>query len=146
MAYVVAGAEPPDSEDLDAFLAARLPEYMIPSRYVWTEALPVTAHGKVDRAALPGLTGATAPDADSGLEGRILALMAELLEVGPSEIARDQNFFLLGGHSMLGAQLIVRLERNFGVELSLRYLFDHPTAAEIAAEVERHREAQATPA
>ncbi len=49
----------------------------------------------------------------------------------------DQNFFLLGGHSMLGAQLIVRLEDLFGVEISLRYLFDHPTLAEIAAEVER---------
>jgi acyl carrier protein len=48
-----------------------------------------------------------------------------------------QNFFLLGGHSMLGAQLIVRLEDMFGVEIGLRYLFDHPTVAEIAAEVER---------
>ena len=51
----------------------------------------------------------------------------------------DQNFFLLGGHSMLGAQLIVRLENLFGVEISLRYLFDHPTLAEIAAEVRARR-------
>ena len=49
----------------------------------------------------------------------------------------NQNFFLLGGHSMLGAQLIVRLKDMFGVEISLRYLFDHPTLAEIAAQVER---------
>ena len=49
----------------------------------------------------------------------------------------DENFFLLGGHSMLGAQLIVRLENLFDVEITLRYLFDHPTLAEIAAEVER---------
>jgi acyl carrier protein len=49
----------------------------------------------------------------------------------------NQDFFLLGGHSMLGAQLIVRLEDMFGAEISLRYLFDHPTPAEIAAEVER---------
>ena len=49
----------------------------------------------------------------------------------------DENFFLLGGHSMLGAQLIVRLEDMFGVEISLRYLFDHPTPAELAAEVVR---------
>jgi acyl carrier protein len=54
-----------------------------------------------------------------------------------SEIGLHQNFFLLGGHSMLGAQLIVRLEDKFGVEVGLRYLFDHPTVAEIAAEVER---------
>jgi acyl carrier protein len=49
----------------------------------------------------------------------------------------NQNFFLLGGHSMLGAQLIVRLEDLFGVEITLRYLFDHPTLVEIAAHVER---------
>ena len=52
------------------------------------------------------------------------------------------NFFLLGGHSMLGAQLIVRLEDLFGVEISLRYLFDHPTLAEIGAEVERQMAAE----
>jgi acyl-CoA synthetase (AMP-forming)/AMP-acid ligase II/acyl carrier protein len=142
VAYVVAGAETPEEEDLDAFLAERLPEHMIPSRYVWIDALPVTAHGKIDREALPGLTASPAPaePASEDLETRIVALMAELLEVQPSEIARDQNFFLLGGHSMLGAQLIVRLERSFGVELSLRFLFDNPTPAAIAAEVERHME------
>ena len=61
--------------------------------------------------------------------------MAELLEIELDEIGMDQNFFLLGGHSMLGAQLIVRLENLFGAEISLRYLFDHPTPAAIAAEV-----------
>ena len=62
-------------------------------------------------------------------------VVAELLDI--EEIGLNENFFLLGGHSMLGAQLIVRLEDMFGVEISLRYLFDHPTLAEIAAEVER---------
>ncbi len=61
--------------------------------------------------------------------------MAELLDI--EEIGMNQNFFLLGGHSMLGAQLIVRLNDMFGVEVSLKYLFDHPTLAEIVAEVER---------
>jgi acyl carrier protein len=63
--------------------------------------------------------------------------VAELLDVDVDELGIDQNFFLLGGHSMLGAQLIVRVEDLFGVEISLRYLFDHPTLAQIAAEVER---------
>jgi acyl carrier protein len=49
----------------------------------------------------------------------------------------DENFFLIGGHSMLGAQLIARIERLYGVELPLRYLFDHPTPAELADEVQR---------
>ncbi len=63
--------------------------------------------------------------------------MAELLEISADELGMEQNFFLLGGHSMLGAQLIARLDRLYGAEISLRYLFDHPTAAAIAAEVER---------
>ena len=54
-----------------------------------------------------------------------------------TEVGIEENFFLLGGHSMLGAQLIVRLEDLFDVKITLRYLFDHPTLAEIAAEVER---------
>ena len=56
----------------------------------------------------------------------------------------NENFFLLGGHSMLGAQLIVRLEDMFGVEIGLKYLFDHPTPAEIAAEVARQMAADQT--
>ncbi|MEA2124471.1 MAG: hypothetical protein QOI80_1253 [Solirubrobacteraceae bacterium] len=143
VAYVVAaGAEPPDEAELDAFLGGVLPEHMIPSGYVWLDALPVTANGKIDRAALPdpAAPAIEAPLADGAvgdIETRIVGIMAELLEVAEEEIGRDQNFFLLGGHSMLGAQLIVRLERYFGAELSLRYLFDHPTPRLIAGEVER---------
>jgi acyl carrier protein len=143
VAYVVAVTpEPPEAAELDAFLAGVLPDYMVPSRYVWLDALPVTANGKVDRAALPDPAATTdsaaaGPPASSDLEARVAAIMAELLEVPVSEISSDQNFFLLGGHSMLGAQLIVRLERHFGAELSLRFLFDHPTPHLVAAEVER---------
>jgi acyl carrier protein len=62
-------------------------------------------------------------------------VVVELL--GIEEIGMNENFFLLGGHSMLGAQLIVRLEDLFGAEISLRFVFDHPTMAEIALEVRR---------
>jgi acyl carrier protein len=114
----------------------------VPSRYVWLDELPLTQHGKIDRDALPAPAG-TVPDAparrspSTRIETAIASVMAELLDVDVGELGIDQNFFLLGGHSMLGAQLIVRLEDLFGVEISLRYLFDHPTLAEIAAEVER---------
>jgi amino acid adenylation domain-containing protein len=139
VAYVVAaaGARPTPTE-LNTFLGGFLPEHMVPSRYVWLDELPLTPHGKVDRDALPAATGAPAESAGqptaTGVEARIAALVAELLEM--DEIAADQNFFLLGGHSMLGAQLIVRLEDLFGVELTLRYLFDHPTPAQLAVAVE----------
>jgi amino acid adenylation domain-containing protein len=140
VAYLVpADGDVPDRDRLDRFLADLLPDYMRPAQYVWLDALPMTAHGKIDHAALPPPAAAAEAPApargSSEIEARTAAVVAELLEV--DAVAVDQNFFLLGGHSMLGAQLIVRLEDLFGVEISLRYLFDHPTPAEIATEVER---------
>jgi amino acid adenylation domain-containing protein len=155
--YVVAaGQEQPDRAQLSEYLGRFLPEQLLPSRYVWLAELPLTAHGKIDRDALPDV-GETAADADetavgaaqetgtanaaSGTEteteAAIAPVLTELLDV--PEIGPTQNFFLLGGHSMLGAQLIVRLEKLFDVEISLRFLFDHPTLSEIAAEVDRQR-------
>ncbi len=129
---------------------------MVPSRYVWLDRLPLTPHGKIDRDALPDLMGTDpaqplreqsgAPVQErSGapVEVAIAAIVAELLEV--PEVGVDQNFFLLGGHSMLGAQLIVRLDDRYGAEISLRYLFDHPTPAELAVEVERQLAADLQP-
>jgi amino acid adenylation domain-containing protein len=141
VAYVVAtGRECPDHAEMDRFLGEFLPAHMVPSRYVWLDELPLTQHGKIDRDALPPPVE-TAMDATPGqrprttIEAETASVVAELL--GVQEVGMNQNFFLLGGHSMLGAQLIVRLEELFGVEISLRHLFDHPTLAEIAAEVER---------
>ena len=150
VAYAVpAGAETPSGEQLGEFLSEFLPDYLVPAQYVWLDELPVTAHGKIDRDALPAPAPATtaatapstapaaptAPTGASEIEATTAAVVAELLDV--EAVDPHQNFFLLGGHSMLGAQLIVRLEDLFGVEISLRYLFDHPTPGEIAAEVER---------
>ncbi len=141
VAYVVAtDGDRPHSDELVRFIGGSLPDYMVPSSFVWLDQLPLTEHGKVDRGALP----APADMAGGGPAGRrpatpiesaTASVVGELLDI--EEIGMNQNFFLLGGHSMLGAQLIVRLEEMFGVEISLRYLFDHPTLAEIAAEVER---------
>ena len=113
---------------------------MVPSSFVWLDELPLTAHGKIDRDALPapvdtarGGPGERRPV--TRVEAGTAFVVAELLDI--EEIGMNENFFLLGGHSMLGAQLIVRLEDMFGVEISLKYLFEHPTLVEIAAEVER---------
>jgi amino acid adenylation domain-containing protein len=143
VAYVVAaGSKRPHHDELAEFLGGFLPEHLVPASYVWLDELPLTQHGKIDRAALPA-PAATVSDEPAGrrpgtrIEVSTASVVAELLDVDVDEIGMDQNFFLLGGHSMLGAQLIVRLEDMFGVEISLRYLFDHPTLAAIAAEVER---------
>jgi amino acid adenylation domain-containing protein len=154
VAYVVAASgERPDDDELSGFLGDSLPVHMVPSRYVWLDELPVTPHGKIDRDALPAPFDTVAVPVgrspETPTEEATAAVVAELLDIDLGEIGMDQNFFLLGGHSMLAAQMIVRLENMFGVEISLRYLFDNPTLAAIAAEAERQmaeHEADAVPA
>jgi amino acid adenylation domain-containing protein len=135
-------------ETLVATLRRRLPDYMVPAVFVTLPALPLTLNGKVDRAALPAPTAdnrlhdaACAVAPRTPVEAEIAALVAGLL--GVTTVGVDDNFFLLGGHSLLGTQLIVRLRDAFGVELTLRTLFDAPTVAELAAEIERRRLPQA---
>jgi amino acid adenylation domain-containing protein len=143
VAYLVpALAEPPDSELLRSHLCRHLPEAMLPASFIWQECLPFTANGKIDRAALSSVplpVGSTdnQPSLPHNVTERAVAvLVAELLEA--ESVGIDEDFFLnLGGHSLLGAQLIARLSDLFGVELSLRVLFDNPTVAGLAGEVER---------
>jgi acyl carrier protein len=122
-------------------LAQRLPDYMLPAVYVWLDEIPMTVNGKVDRAALPPPdrvhTSNRASDSGSGteLEHVLAGMVAELLTV--DDVGVDENFFMLGGHSLLGAQLITRITDRFGVEMPLRTLFDSPTVAGMALEVER---------
>jgi len=134
-------------EALTTALRRTLPDYMVPATFVTLSALPLTISGKVDRAALP------APDATNTLrdgdvvaprtdvETELAAILSSLL--GVDEVSVQDNFFLLGGHSLLGTQLIARVRDVFGVELSLRTLFDAPTIADLAAEIERARMAEA---
>jgi amino acid adenylation domain-containing protein len=143
VAYAVpAAGTPPGSEELRSHLARSLPDYMVPSAFVWLDQLPVTANGKVDRAALPapGLASA-AGEADhdvgpmSELEVALAAMIRELLHL--DSVGSNENFFVLGGHSLLGAQLLGRVRDRFGVEMGLRSLFEHPTVSDLASEVER---------
>jgi acyl carrier protein len=142
LAYVVptSGAQPAPSA-LRAFLGTQLPDYMLPTAFVWLEALPLTANGKVDRAALPAPDAANA--AGDGVfvaprtpvEQQVAGIVAGLL--GLDQIGRDDNVFLLGGHSLLGAQIIARVSDTFGVDLPLHTLYAAPTVATLAAEIER---------
>lgn len=128
------------ASELRNFLAEYLPDYMVPSKFVKIACLPLTAHGKVDRAALPTPTPATILLDDqldppqSQVEHWLAALLTSLL--GVDRIGRDDNFFRLGGHSLMGAQLIAKIQERFGVELSLRNLFDHPSVHGIASEID----------
>lgn len=141
-AYVVVARESQvTAEDLREFLRPQLPAYMVPSVFVRLESLPLTSNGKIDRNALP------APDAANTLweqaftgprtplEERLGVMLSSLL--GINEVSVNDNFFLLGGHSLLGTQLIGQIRGAFGVDLALRSLFDAPTIAELASEIER---------
>lgn len=129
------------TEPLRTHLAGRLPSYMLPTDFVWLPEFPTTPSGKVDRVALASLRQANSSRAASAaaprnqLEEALVAIVAELL--GLETVGTDENFFTLGGHSLLGAQVIARIGDRFGVEMSLRSLFDQPTVAEMAVEVER---------
>jgi acyl carrier protein len=112
---------------------------MIPSQFVTLDDFPLTQNGKVDRAALPApteiTTGHHEASALSPVEEVLAGIWSLTLKVG--DVGPDDNFFELGGHSLLATQLIVRVRDAFGVDLPLRTVFDHPTVAELAVEVER---------
>lgn len=141
VAYVVpALADLPDAEDLRSHLHRYLPEAMVPTSFVRRDELPLTANGKIDKAALSaGPMERTADHEPSPprneTERVVAALVAELLEL--EAVGADEDFFLLGGHSLLAAQLHAHLSDFFGVELSLQALFDNPTVAGLAEQVER---------
>jgi amino acid adenylation domain-containing protein len=142
VAYLVpAPNKRPAARELQNFLAARLPDYMVPATYVALEALPLTSSGKIDRAALPEPVGEAVLRDDgyvaprTPLEGRVAGILAPLL--GLERVGVLDNFFMLGGHSMLGTQLITRLREVFSVQLGLRTIFEAPTVAGLSAEIER---------
>ncbi|MFN9692880.1 MAG: condensation domain-containing protein, partial [Synechococcaceae cyanobacterium] len=136
VAYVVARGEV-SPEDLRAYLKGRLPEYMVPAAFVKLEQLPLTPNGKLDRRALP------APEADAyvsrayappegPVETALAAIWSELL--GIERIGRHDDFFSLGGPSLLAVSLVERLRRQ-GLAVDVRALFTTPTLAELAAVV-----------
>ena len=114
---------------------------MIPTSFVALEALPLTPNGKVDRAALPPpdaahmLREATTAPPTNPIEERVAEIVTRLL--GLEQVGIDDNFFLLGGHSLLGTQIIAQIAKAFSVELALRTLFQAPTVRLLAAEIER---------
>jgi amino acid adenylation domain-containing protein len=141
VAYIVAAATCPAVSELRDFLSNDLPDYMLPATFVSLDRLPVSSSGKVDRSALPAPTeenilreevflGPRTP-----IEERVAAIVARLL--GLERVGVNDNFFYLGGNSLFGTQVIARLRDAFNVEISLLKLFDHPTVADLACEVER---------
>ncbi|MGO1000206.1 amino acid adenylation domain-containing protein [Lysobacter sp. CA196] len=135
LAYLTHGGTAPQADALRAHLHKSLPAYMVPAAFVVLDALPLTANGKLDRKALP------APDADAVAHGEyaapqgeaetaLAAIWSELLQAG--RVGRHDNFFDLGGHSLLITRLIDAARRR-GLALDLRQVFDASSLAELAA-------------
>jgi len=131
----------PKPSDLRDFLSSHLPSHMLPSTFVQLDRLPLSPHGKLDRAALPPPTAENILRDDSletpqsPIEEHLTVVLSGLLSV--PRVGSEDNFFTLGGHSLMGAQLIAKIRESFGVELSLRTLFDEPTPRGMSAEIEK---------
>lgn len=125
-----------DPAALSAFLRETVPPAMVPSRIGILAELPLTANGKVDRAALPEVAAASAPPgprtgAVSALERTIVGVLADAL--GVAEVGAADNFFELGGHSVLLVEVAARLTEELGREVGTLALLEHPTVAALAA-------------
>ena len=139
VAYVVPAARAePDAQALSAALAEALPDYMVPSRFVTIDALPLTANGKIDAAALPDPDAAAAKpqgrEPETPTEQRLVEIVRGV--VGRCDIGVDDDFFLIGGHSLLATQVVIRARDAFGVELTLFHLFEGRTVGRLAIIIE----------
>ncbi|CAM2063888.1 Amino acid adenylation domain-containing protein [Sulfidibacter corallicola] len=163
LAAWLTGEAVPDEDALRGHLAARLPSYMVPAHIFAVTRLPMTHSGKVDRAALAGgkvdalPLGANGPDATAPTDEdsadrqnrsphtateRLLAdLWRRTLHLGDRPPAREDDFFAQGGHSISAGRLALALERDHGLQIELRWIFDHPRLCDLARHIDFHREA-----
>jgi acyl-coenzyme A synthetase/AMP-(fatty) acid ligase/acyl carrier protein len=129
-------AKPLQLTELYEHLRSKLPEYMIPSRIVPLEALPLTANGKVDRNVLPHPIIQSRRHASSSVEIRtpteetLVQLWSELLKL--SDVSIEDNFYELGGDSLLATKLVTRIRATFNIEVPLRLIFENLTIASMA--------------
>ena len=140
VAYLVPKESTPTTNDLRSFLQQKLPDYMVPSFFVFLDVLPLTPNGKVDRSALPA-PSQTRPDLAAPfvaprtpVEEVLEDIWAEVL--GLTQIGIHDNFLELGGHSLRATQIVSRVRDAFQVELPLPCLFATPTIAGLAKIIE----------
>ena len=140
VAYVVLKQEAPSTHELRTFLKRQLPDYMVPSAFVFLDSLPLTPNGKLDRKALlapdqirPELQESFVAPRTS-IEELIAEVWAEVLKLG--KVGIHDNFFDLGGHSLLATQIISRIRDAFQMDIPLRTLFEKPTVAGLAERFE----------
>jgi len=150
IAYLMTGEPRTEGfeRDLRTHLKSVLPEYMVPSRFLFLDALPLTSSGKIDRRALPEpdeldlcAEAFQAPETPDQI--RMAEIWQTVLQRRP--IGIHDNFFELGGHSLIATQLTSRVRQAFQVNLPLRSLFESPTIAELLESLKRWQAIDSTP-
>ncbi|MEE8523391.1 MAG: amino acid adenylation domain-containing protein [Thermoanaerobaculia bacterium] len=141
VAYLVAAGDPPAIQELRAFLAERLPVFMVPQAFVVLDALPLTPNGKIDRQALPP---PDVEDFESAAQyvapaTEVEKMLAEIWRqvLGLDRVGITDSFFDLGGHSLLAVKVLARVQETFRVELPMRALLESPTLAGLEEAIAR---------
>ncbi|MCP5107406.1 MAG: amino acid adenylation domain-containing protein, partial [bacterium] len=141
-AYMIAGARVdsvgvPDVSQLKESLSGELPDYMVPTSYMWLESIPLTPSGKVDRKSLP-VPGIRPGEGDvytaprNEIEEKLVEIWREVLDVC---IGIDDNFFQAGGHSLKATVMVSKVHKAFNVKIALTGIFEMPTVRELAAAI-----------
>ncbi|MEG4111235.1 MULTISPECIES: amino acid adenylation domain-containing protein [unclassified Microcoleus] len=137
VAYIVSNQQQkPTTDDLRCFLKQRLPDYMVPSAFVFLDTIPLTPNGKIDQRALPAPDGLRQEPASTfvppsdDLEIQLTKIWENVLRKKP--ISVKDNFFDVGGHSLLAVRLLAQIEKAFGKNLPLATLFQSPTIEQLA--------------
>lgn len=137
VAYMVSSASPlPTTFELSTRLKRQLPDYMVPTAYVFLDQIPISTNGKIDRKALPLPAEKQTLHADtyiaprSDLEKMLAGIWAEVL--GVQQVGLDDDFFDLGGHSLIGVRLLAKIKRTYQVNLELAVLFEARTVRQFA--------------
>ena len=143
VAYLVPVDGTADVDELRRHAMTKLPDYMVPSAFVLLDGLPLSPNGKLDRNALPDPAASHVPLGRGPRDGReeeLCGLFAELLGRGP--IGIDDNFFALGGHSLLVTKLVNRIRSDLGAEVTVKTVFQAPTVADLGARLATARAAR----
>jgi amino acid adenylation domain-containing protein len=138
----------PSVTEVRGFLKRKLPDYMVPSRFVLMEAMPLTPNGKIDRAALP-VSDNSRPESGTPfvmpitpVEEQLAQIWSEIL--GINQVGVNDNFFDLGGHSLAAGRVVSRVIKTLQLELPIRALFESPTVAEMAAIIAQNQAKKAS--
>jgi amino acid adenylation domain-containing protein len=143
IAYVSASGKPPSSTQLRSYLRHKLPEYMLPSAFVFLDKFPLTPSGKVNRLALPPVDHIKTNERDylaprTITEEIVVGILAEVL--GVEEVSINDDFFELGGHSLLLIRVMCRLEEVLNIQVPMRVLFENSKVSRLAESIENIRE------